>query len=54
MYIPKPGNSQVINKNWKSTHEAFEGGSWEYIRIANIEGNLPDQIQFLTVKLKGL
>ena len=39
MYLPKQGNSQVMHKNWKSTHEAFESGSWEYIRIANIERN---------------
>ena len=25
MYLPKPGNSQVMHKNWKSTHEATLG-----------------------------
>ena len=37
MYLSKSGNSQVMHKSWKSTHEA-----------------LRDQIQYLTVKLKGL
>ena len=25
MYLPKPGNSQVMHKNWESTHEATLG-----------------------------
>ena len=29
MYLPKPGTSQVMHKNWKRTHETFESGFWE-------------------------
>ena len=28
MYLPKPGNSQVMHKNWKSTHEVTLGGTY--------------------------